>query len=215
MNPLSPTLVCFAVRQEADPFERLVGGSDRLRVLFTGMGQRNAEKAIRRALEQAATGLVLSCGFAGSLKPEWSPGRVLFEVEGEPGLESRLRAAGAQAGLFHCAERVVATASEKRQLLETTGADAVEMESGVIRAVCRERQVRCATVRVILDGAEEDLPLDFNQILNTQYRIDGFKLAALLVRSPRTIGALLRFRKEAVEAAERLARVLAEVIVAG
>jgi len=115
-------------------------------------------------LAQASPSRVLTCGFAGGLSPELSSGTVLFSTN-EAGLASALRQAGAQPARIYCADRVVTTAAEKRALREATGAHAVEMESAIICAVCREQNIPCATVRVVLDAANENLPLDFNRLM--------------------------------------------------
>jgi adenosylhomocysteine nucleosidase len=208
MSPTPLNLVCFAVKEEAAWFYPLASGRGDIKTLITGMGRRNAEIAIRKALVEPLPTLVLTCGFAGGLNPELATGTVLFSTEDQSGLASALNGAGAQPGRFHCADRVATSASEKHALREATDADAVEMESAVIRAFCREHQIPSATVRVILDGATDDLPLDFNQLMNTENEIDNRKLALTVSRAPWKIPALLRMRKQASSAARRLAEVL-------
>src|SRR5260370_32041366 len=205
-------LICFAVAQGAAPFARLARGMSGCKVLLSGMGQRNAEKAIRAALAAENPQRVLSCGFAGGLDLGLASGTVVFAAEQEAGLESALLEAGARPAKFHCAERVAATAAEKRSLRDSTGADAVEMESQVICAVCREHDVPAATVRVILDGASEDLPLDFNQLMNTDQQMSYGKLALALAKAPWKISALLKLQKDSATAADALAAVLARVL---
>jgi nucleoside phosphorylase len=207
-------LVCFAVKEEARAFQKLAGERGNLKVILVGMGKRNAERAIRAALAEDRPELVLTCGFAGGLRPDLAMGAVLFTADPETGLEPALLAAGARPARFHCAERVVATAKEKRTLWEVTGADAVEMESQVICAVCQEQKIPSATVRVILDTANEDLPLDFNQLMTTNQKLSYGKLALALAKSPRKVGALLRMQKEAEAAAGKLAEVLGRITAA-
>ncbi len=180
--------------------------------ILVGIGKRNAERAIRTALAAERPELVLSCGFAGGLRPELAAATVLFDAGTGTGLEPALLAAGAKPARFHCADRVATTAAEKRALRETTGADAVEMESQVTCAVCREQNIPCATVRVILDTATEDLPLDFNRLMTAGQRMHYGKVAVALVKSPRRVGALLRLQKRSKTAAEKLARVLTTVL---
>jgi nucleoside phosphorylase len=109
---------------------------------------------------------------------------------------------------------VAATAKQKRALWEATGADVVEMESEVIRAVCGEQRIPSATVRVILDMADENLLLDFNQLMTADQKMSYGKLAVALAKSPGKVGALLRLQKQARAAAGNLAEVLARVTVA-
>ena len=205
-------LVCFALKEEARPFQQWAGGRDDIRIILVGMGKRNAERAIRAALAQEQPTLVLTCGSAGGLRPELTIGTVVFEADTETGLEPALLAAGAKRARFHCSDRMAATAAEKRALRQSTGADAVEMESQIIRAVCREQKIPSATVRVILDTAQEDLPLDFNQLLTREQEMCYAKLALALVKSPGKVGSLLRLQKQTQAAAGKLAQVLAALL---
>lgn len=211
MSQSPVTLVCFAVKEEAAPFRKLAGSRPGLKVLLTGMGPRNAEQAVRAALAVERPGLVLSCGLAGGLRPDLAAGTVLFATDEGTGLVPALVAVGARPGRFHSTDRVVSTSVEKRALWLSTGADAVEMESESIGAVCREQKIPSAVVRVILDTADEDLPLDFNLLRTPDWRLDGRKLTLVLLKSPGKMGALLRLRKQTRSAAEKLAEALAVV----
>ena len=209
------TLVCFAVKEEALEFGRATQQRADVVTLITGMGRRNAERAIRESLGKHRPALVLSCGFAGGLDRQLASGAVIFSCDGEIVLQNKLLQAGARPVRFHCAERVAPTAAEKAKLREKAGADAVEMESEVIGAVCREHKIPFATVRVILDTADEDLPLDFNQFMTGDDRMDFLKLVGAVLKSPRKIGALMKLQKQAQAAAAALSRVLMQVLPQG
>ncbi|MGO8925588.1 MAG: hypothetical protein ACLQU3_01500 [Limisphaerales bacterium] len=207
-------MVCFAVKEEARPFKKLVEECGNVRVMLVGMGRRNAERAVRAALAEERPDFVISCGFAGGLRPGLTRGMVVFGADPETGLEPALLAAGAKPARFHCSDGVAATATQKRALWEATSADAVEMESEIIRAVCREQQIPSATVRVILDTADEDLPLDFNQLMTADQKMSYGKMALAVARSPLKVAALLRLRKQTRAAARSLSKVLARVTAA-
>ena len=225
-------LVCFAIKEEAAPF-RKTDAAARAQILLVGMGRANAEKTIRAALAAGRPQLVLTCGFAGGLNPQLMTGDVVFsddpELEGwgerprepSPGLsvasphqslKVKLLASGAREAKFHFAARVAVTAEEKQALWQKTGADAVEMESEIIRVVCREQNIPSATVRVILDAAGETLPLDFNALMTPDMRLDSGKLALTILKSPGKIAALRRLQKQSRIAAEKLAQVLEAVV---
>ena len=227
------TFICFALKEEAAPFQKMAGGTvaeaQAASVLITGIGRKNAEESVREFLFANSPKLVLTCGFAGGLNPDLKLGEVLFELTDrrgelhEPQTEKKIRdsqssslrekllSAGAKPAKFFCADRIAITVAEKKKLRAETGADAVEMESEAIHAICRERGIPCATVRVISDIASEDLPLDFNQLYKADMSLDYGKLVWMIVKSPEKIGGLMRFQKRCRFAAEQLTGVLAKV----
>jgi adenosylhomocysteine nucleosidase len=207
-KPKGTVLVCFAVKEEAAEFKKLLENSDGVEVLITDIGKTNAERAFRQALETFTPELVLTCGFAGALNPELKIGDVIF-LTADAALDRSLVELGARPASFLCAPRIVTTAAEKQSLRNITGLDAVEMESEAIHAICRERGiVSRATVRVISDTANEDLPLDFNALMTADQKISFLKLAVALLKSPGKVRQLLKLQQNTKMAAERLAEVL-------
>ena len=206
-----PALVCFALQEEAAPFQNIAADRPGIHILTTGVGRANAEKSLRGFLAGNSTKHVFTCGFAGGLNPELPLGAVIFDTDDAP-LSKELAATGVKPAKFFCADRVAITVAEKKHLRAETGADAVEMESGAIQAICGELGIPCATVRVITDTANEDLPLDFNQLAKADLSVDYGKLALALAQAPGRIPALVRLRKNTNLAAQRLAAVLEKVI---
>jgi adenosylhomocysteine nucleosidase len=202
------TLVFFAVAAEARPFRRRRPTHTPVRVCLCGIGQTNARRIAVRELAGTRPGMVLTCGFAGGLNPALAHAQVLVESEPDFPLLPRLRAAGAVPGRFYCADRILITPQEKAAVWLLTRADAVEMESGAIHEACAQAGVPCATVRAISDPADQALPLDFNRLASTQWRLSYLRLVLALAPNPTKVLALRRFQKGLNLAAARLADVL-------
>jgi adenosylhomocysteine nucleosidase len=205
-------LVCFAVREEAQFFRVPAEEGESIRVVVTGMGAGNAAPAVERALRARRQDLVLTCGFAGGLRPGLAAGTVVFAEDGAAGLGGTLSRLGALPGRFHCSSRIACTAREKEQLYRETGADAVEMESEAVRQLCRARNVPSATIRVVSDPAEEDLPLNFNALMNERCELQYGKLACAVLREPGSIARLIRFGGQTRRAALKLAQTLQDLL---
>src|SRR5271169_575820 len=117
-------LVCFALKEEAKPFRKLMAEKSGVAILITGIGRQNAEKSVRGflvgkdstdgsaiQLPKSPTGpggiggitllpdLVLTCGFAGGLNPDLKTGDVVFETADDD-LRGRMLSAGANAAAF-------------------------------------------------------------------------------------------------------------------
>jgi adenosylhomocysteine nucleosidase len=208
-------LICFAVKEEAAEFKKILPNLASLgnpEVLVTGMGKKKSERAILERIGQSSPNLVLTCGFAGALNPKLEIGDVLFDADSQDGLAEMLQAAGAESGKFYCASHVATTAAEKTALRQSTGADAVEMESAVIREICRKKNIPSATIRVISDTANQDLPLDFNALMTPEQTISFPKLALALIKSPAKIPRLLELQRNTRYGARQLARVLGDLL---
>lgn len=208
---LPPILVCFAVKEEAELFQEILVSRPRAVVLLTGMGKKNATAAIQKALQKVRPALVLSCGFAGGLNPQLPSETIVFDGA-DPEMEATLLGLGGFGVKFHCADRVAVTAAEKSALHKSTGADVVEMESAAIGAICNGAGIPFATVRIILDAAGEDLPLDFNQLLSPDQEMSYLKLAGALMKSPGKIGELKKFQKRCQAVSLKLAATLVRII---
>lgn len=205
------TLVCFAVKEEAAPFIDFAKENSDVSVLVTGIGRKNAEKALTDFFAKTVPNRVFTCGFAGGLNPDLTIGDLVFQTTVE-NLRSALVAAGAKPVKFFCSGRVAITVAEKKQCREKTGCDVVEMESEAIAKLCADRQIACATVRVISDTAGQDLPLDFNALMTPDYKLSSSKLAFAVMKSPGAVPRLLELQRNTQLGAQKLADVLSAVL---
>jgi adenosylhomocysteine nucleosidase len=211
-------LVCFAVEEEMKFFAPHRSGGDEcqlattFQVWLTGIGRKNAAENARKAIARMRPERVITAGFAGGLNPELKFGTVVYEQDFDAGFGRELEDLGAVPAKFHCHRRVAISAEEKAALWRETGADAVEMESSVIRTVCREFHIPSATIRVISDDATQDLPLDFNALMTSEDRINYLKLLGAVLSRPGRIPKLIEFQQQTLGAARKLGAVLEELL---
>ncbi|MFJ1747960.1 1-hydroxy-2-methyl-2-butenyl 4-diphosphate reductase [Streptomyces sp. NPDC088116] len=175
-GPSAPLLIACALG-----IERLAlrGGRARgdaagpVTVLRTGMGPRNAERAVTRALAEPGAGgaPVIASGFCAGLTPGMHPGDLIVadETRGPDGstpctdtglLVDALRRAvpgrTVHTGPLTGSDHVVR--GQERVGLRTTGAIAVDMESAAtLRSALRAGPRPVAAVRVVVDAPEHEL----------------------------------------------------------
>ena len=211
-KPPVDLLICFAVKEEMRFFPWKYWRAGRVQVWVTGIGRFNAAENIRDAIARVQPERVISAGFAGGLNPRFKCGVVLYEQDFDAGFGRDLEDLGAIPARVYCHRRVAITVAEKSALWQQTGADAVEMESSVIRTICREFKIPSATVRVISDDAQQDLPLDFNALMTSDDRINYLKLIWAVLSRPSRIPKLIGFQHQTLDAARKLGAVLEDLL---
>jgi nucleoside phosphorylase len=205
-------LLCFAIAQEARPFRRLAKQYEDVAILVTGMGRRNADRALRAFVTHARPAFVLNGGFAGGLNPALATGDIVIAEAANSAYLRLLDGATFRPARIVCLDRFLSTVDEKRAVFERTQADAVDMEFEAIRQVCAEEGIPCANVRIVFDAAHEDLPWDFNSLMTSRMTVSYWRLAWALLKSPRRIRPLMRFVCRCSLAAQDLAAALAEIV---
>jgi len=201
--------IVAALRAEARTLPARRGGTlaDGSLLAVSGMGAAAAAHSARELLA-AGAGALASWGFAGGLDPALAPGSLLLaeEVIDSAGrlLQARSawreRLAQALAGECACAhgrllsaEQILATVEEKRARQRASGAAAVDLESFAIAAVASQAGVPFLCVRVIVDGAGDELPQAVLRATRADGTLRAAWLAAQWLRAPRELGgALLR-----------------------
>jgi adenosylhomocysteine nucleosidase len=177
------------------------------------MGPENARHAAKEALNDTPAKLAITCGFAGGLDPRHPVGTILFQADAAFPSPAALIESGAMPGSILTLDRVLITREDKARCRQNNlTADAVDMESGILRACCAAAGVPSATVRVISDAAEEDLPLDFNSLMDETCRLSPARLAAAIATAPWTIPRLIQFGAQTAEAAQILARAVWRIV---
>jgi adenosylhomocysteine nucleosidase len=116
------------------------------------------------------------------------------------------RRLGGPVGTLYATPSIVVTAAEKRALFETSGADAIDMESGAVAEVACELGLAFAAVRVVCDPAGSTLPPAALMALNSVGAVSLLRVAGSVVRRPGQIADLLRLGRDAARARGVLVR---------
>lgn len=158
------------------------------------------------APEGAAPWHVLVTGLCGALDPAFSVGDILLyssvvdgrrsnaaraptalaplATDSELTLRLQQKVRGAQSGIRGVTvENAVTRPNDKRSLAATSGAHAVDLESFALLSRLREAGASVAVLRVVSDGANDELP-DFGDALSAGGGLDLARLAASIVRKP-------------------------------
>jgi adenosylhomocysteine nucleosidase len=188
-------------------------GDCRVDVLLTGVGWRGAKWALQSAL-QADVDLCVSAGLAGGLRQGLRIGDVVAarravarstgaQVASTASLLAAAAACGAKtADVSLTSDELAVTSRQKREL--AAHGDIVEMESCHVLRAAAAANVPALVARAISDTVDEDLPMNFDLLMDAAGGLSMRRLLVSLGREPGKIPALARFGMKSRRAVESL-----------
>jgi adenosylhomocysteine nucleosidase len=186
---------------------RLLGG-----VVAAGGGTAAGAEVAAEALATGGVTALVSLGFAGGLDPNLGPGDVLVpravraagqDWATDPSLSAAL--GGVTVDLLLGENAAVAGAAAKSRLWRTTGAAAVDLESGAVARVAHRHGLPFAVLRAVCDPATRSLPPAALSALNAAGRVRPLRLLAALLRHPGQLPAIVALASDAAHARRALA----------
>jgi len=186
-------------------------------VIAAGGTPAQAQAAAERACAEGAAAL-LSFGLAGGLDPALAAGALVIPhwvVNGParyPVADALLAwLGGATTEAIAAAGATVAPAAAKALLWRSSGAAAVDLESGAVAAVARRHGRPFAVLRAICDPAWRDLPPAALVALDGAGAIGLWRVAGSVLARPSQIPGLLALAGDAARARASLIRRVGEL----
>jgi adenosylhomocysteine nucleosidase len=190
-------------------------------VTIAGMGGAAAALGARNLVDAGAAALV-SWGMAGGLDPELAAGRIFLPSEvaaiNGPGVTTarRWREQLCAALLAHqplsggkllTSSRAIASVAAKAALFRETGAAAVDMESLSVAQVALAHGLPFIAVRVIVDGAGDDLPVPVREAADASRQLRVWRLLGQMLLAPAAVMPMIRLTRRYIAASRSLAAV--------
>jgi adenosylhomocysteine nucleosidase len=181
-----------------------------LLVAVSGMGPQAAARHAEHLCARWQPELLVLAGVAGALDPALPVGAVVSATlvcSEDTVLIPGSTLAAPHRGVLLSAPRVLVTATAKREARGAAGEGplAVEMETGPAARVADRHGVSWAAMRAISDGADEDLPLDFERLRGADGQLAPARLVGALLRRPGALPGLHRLGRNTGAAARALA----------
>ncbi len=204
-----------------------------------GVGRENAIKATRCLLESTKVDLLISSGVAGGIRQGLKVGdlvvaeRVGYSKQSDfDGKELQLESDymcskkvvqlseqlnGDLEFVLHIGnlltvDKVINKAKTKRNIGDHNSFLAVEMESAAVAEVARKNEVEFAAIRSISDDIDDDLHLNYDNIISDEGKIKVAGIALEVLKNPQKLAVLKRLNKQTKKAAESLAYFMPKLI---
>ena len=204
-----------------------------------GIGRENAIKAASCLLESTSVDLLISAGVAGGIIHGLNVGDMVVaervgytrqddfdgeELQLEPDfvckeeivqlarqcsddLESKIHF-----GNLLTVDKVISQASTKRRIGEQNSFLAVEMESAAVAEVAYEKGVDFAAIRSISDDIDDDLQLDYDNMISDEGKVKVASIALSVLKNPQKLALLSRLNKQTRRASKNLAYFMTKLV---
>jgi adenosylhomocysteine nucleosidase len=176
-------------------------------------GTANGAQAAASHLIDEGVGALVSFGLAGGLDPALRPGTIIVPsqvildgVSYSADRELMYRLGGPTPHVSFAAEQIAASAAIKGRLYETTGAAALDLESGAVARAASMRRLPFAVLRAICDPAERCLPSAALDALDARGVVAIWRVLLSLAAHPSQVPLLFRLAVDAAAARRSLAR---------
>lgn len=203
-------VVTFAVPHESADLRKAVRSSDVI-IAHTGIGTAAAGKCVSALVAEHRPRMLISAGYAGALDPDLAHGELFVATNfTSPVLLART---DARRGILTTQQTAAESPVQKTALARETGAQAVDMETSAIAAVCAAHGVPLLSLRAISDtaSAEIPVPLPISYDLQKQ-RPRILALLAFLATHPTRIAPFARFVRGLSPARTALSSAILELL---
>ncbi|MBC8550204.1 MAG: 5'-methylthioadenosine/S-adenosylhomocysteine nucleosidase [Candidatus Brocadiales bacterium] len=204
-----------------------------------GIGRKNAIKAASCLLESTSVDLLISAGVAGGISHGLNVSDLVVaervgytkqrDLDGE---ELQLEAdfvckkeiaqlarqlnsdpeSKLHFGNLLTVDKVISKASTKRRIGEQNSFLAVEMESAAVAEVAYEKGVGFAAIRSISDDIDDDLHLDYDNMISDEGKVKVTNIALSVLKNPQKLALLSRLNKQTRSAAKSLAYFMTKLV---
>jgi adenosylhomocysteine nucleosidase len=187
--------------------------------IVTGMGPKLATAGVTRLLEEVDVGRVLVVGITGAVDDATPIGTVIVPeavIDGATGAEYRpaMLEGHPGSGILWTSDRVI-TEMELISELHSRGVVSLDMETAAVAAVCEQRAVPWAVLRVVSDHATDGSVDDYVFYLSKPDGTpDDEAIERFFAEHPERVEPLTRLAADVATATEAAAEAAAALCVA-
>lgn len=185
-------------------------------VLHTGVGEKICRHRMAAFLQERQSELLISAGFAGALNDKLNVGDVVIAQNFST---AKIPPASFPADFsvrirdIVTTSQVIDSVEERLCIAQTTGADAVDMETEFIARACAEHGLPMLSLRAISDTPARPLPLPPHVLFDIeQQKTRATKLSLYLLTHPARIARMISFIRHVQTARRSLTRALDAIL---